>query len=119
MNKDKVEKEYKKKIKLFKTYNQYYYDKSSPLVSDQIYDQLKKKILDLELEFNFLKSQDSPSEIVGFKPSKNFKKINHKVEMLSLGNAFSENDLLNFEKKILNYLGKDYKFNLTYTAEPK
>ena len=108
---------FKKKIKLFKTYNQYYYDKSSPLVSDQIYDQLKKKILDLELEFNFLKSQDSPSEIVGFKPSKNFKKINHKVEMLSLGNAFSENDLLNFEKKILNYLGKDYKFNLTYNDE--
>ena len=119
MNKSKIEKEYKEKIKIFKKYNQYYYEKSNPLVSDQTYDQFKKEILELESQFDFLKSEHSPSEIIGFKPSKNFKKINHKVEMLSLGNAFSENDLHNFEKKILNYLGKKDKFVLEFTAEPK
>ena len=119
MNKIKIENQYKKKIILLKKYNQYYYDKSNPLVSDRIYDDLKNEILDLELKFNFLKSKNSPSEIVGYKPSKNFKKINHKVQMLSLSNAFSETDLINFEKKILNFLGKDHKFNLQYTAEPK
>ena len=49
---------------------------------------------------------DSPSKIVGFKPSKNFKKVKHKVSMLSLSNAFNEEDLINFEKKLLIFLIK-------------
>ena len=83
MNKKEILKEYKKKIKELKKFDLHYYDKSSPLVSDQIYDNLKKEILSLEIKNNFLKSKDSPSEIVGYKPSKNFKKIMHKVPMLS------------------------------------
>ena len=119
MNKKEILKEYKKKIKQLKKFNLYYYDKSSPLVSDQIYDNLKKEILSLEKKNNFLKSKDSPSEIVGYKPSKNFKKITHKVPMLSLANAFSEEDLFNFEKKISNYLDRANISNIFYTAEPK
>ena len=61
-------------------------------------------IIDLENKHNFLKNKNSPLNKVGFKPSKNFKKVNHKVPMLSLANAFSEQDLLNFEKKITNFL---------------
>jgi DNA ligase (NAD+) len=119
MNKKEILKEYKKKIKQIKKFDLYYYDKSSPLVSDQIYDNLKKEILSLEKKNNFLKSKDSPSEIVGYKPSKNFKKIMHKVPMLSLANAFSEEDLFNFEKKISNYLDRGNMSNIYYTAEPK
>ena len=119
MNKKEILKEYKKKIKQLKKFDLYYYDKSSPLVSDQIYDNLKKEILSLEKKNNFLKSKDSPSEIVGYKPSKNFKKIMHKVPMLSLANAFSEEDLFNFEKKISNYLDRANISNIFYTAEPK
>ena len=119
MNKKEILKEYKKKIKQIKKFDLYYYDKSSPLVSDQIYDNLKKEILSLEKKNNFLKSKDSPSEIVGYKPSKNFKKITHKVPMLSLANAFSEEDLFNFEKKISNYLDRANISNIFYTAEPK
>jgi DNA ligase (NAD+) len=89
------------------------------LVSDQIYDILKKEIILLEKENNFLRSKNSPQEIVGFKPSKNFKKILHKVPMLSLANAFSEEDLLNFEKKILNFLDQKNNNSIEYTAEPK
>ncbi|MDA8783284.1 NAD-dependent DNA ligase LigA, partial [Candidatus Pelagibacter bacterium] len=66
-----------------------------------------------------LKSINSPSKTVGFKPSKNFKKVSHKVPMLSLANAFEKEDLINFEKRILNFLSEEKKFSLSYSAEPK
>ena len=83
------------------------------------YDDLKISILSLEKKNNFLKSKKSPSEIIGYKPSKNFKKSAHKAPMLSLANAFSEEDLINFEKKILNFLSENENFKLYYSAEPK
>ena len=50
---------------------------------------------------------------------KNFKKVEHRASMLSLSNAFSEEDLHNFEKKILNFLSKQNNFKIYYSAEPK
>ena len=96
MNKREIIKKYNKKIKLLNNYNDYYYDKNQPLVDDQKYDELKNEILNLESKFSFLKSKQSPSNIVGHRPSKNFKKDLHRVPMLSLANAFTENDLINF-----------------------
>ncbi|MDA9813405.1 NAD-dependent DNA ligase LigA [Candidatus Pelagibacter sp.] len=119
MNKKKKEIIYKKKIKLFNEYNRNYYDKSNPLVTDKKYDDLKKDILLLEKNYIFLNSNKSPSKTVGYKPSKNFKKAIHRVPMLSLTNAFRREDLINFEKKILNFLSKDNNFDLSYSAEPK
>ena len=106
MNENQAKNEYSKKIKLFKKYNKYYYDRSSPIVSDQEFDILKNQIIELEKKYPFLKSESSPTKSVGFKPSKIFKKVNHKSPMLSLSNAFTKEDLLNFEKKILNFLNK-------------
>ena len=100
MNKKQVQKKYFEKIKLIKDYNNYYYNESSPLVSDKEYDEIKKEILLLEKKFDFLDSKDSPSKIVGYKPSKNFKKLPHRTPMLSLANAFEKQDLINFEKRI-------------------
>ncbi len=119
MNRKKIESEYKKKIKILINYNKNYYDTSKPLVTDKEYDDLKKSILILENKYSFLNSASSPSKIVGFKPSKNFKKIFHRVPMLSLANAFEREDLINFEKRILNFLSKNSDFNLSYSAEPK
>jgi len=119
MNKKDIQFKYNKKIKLIKELNKFYFDKSSPKVSDEEYDELKKEIILLEKNYNFLKSKTSISEIVGHKPSKNFKKVNHKVPMLSLANAFSEEDLINFEKKINNFLSKKEGFEISYSAEPK
>jgi len=119
MDNDKIKKYYSKKIELFEKYSQFYYDKSEPLVSDQEFDNLKHEIIELEKKYPNIKSSKSPSEIVGFKPSKIFKKVAHKIPMLSLGNAFSKEDLENFEKKILNYLNKDKTFKIEYSAEPK
>ena len=119
MNKKKIEIEYKKKIKLITNYNKKYYDTSKPLVTDKEYDDLKNNILILESKYSFLNSENSPSRVVGFKPSKNFQKIPHKIPMLSLANAFGREDLINFEKRILNFLSKNKDFNLSYSAEPK
>jgi len=110
---------YKKKLDLFQKYNKFYFDKNQPLVSDSEYDELKKEIYSIEKNNIFLKSKNSPLKSVGHKPSKNFKKANHKVPMLSLANAFSEEDLINFEKKITNFLSKKEGFEISYSAEPK
>jgi DNA ligase (NAD+) len=119
MDKKEIQNLYQKKIKLLERYNQYYYDKNKPLVDDKNYDELKVSILLLEKKNDFLKSKKSPLKIIGYKPSKNFKKSTHRVPMLSLANAFSEEDLLNFEKKILNFLSEKENFKLSYSAEPK
>jgi DNA ligase (NAD+) len=119
MDKKKIKSEYNQKIKLINDYNENYYDKSKPLVEDKEYDELKKDILLLEKNYTFLSSANSPSKIVGYKPSKNFKKALHRVPMLSLANAFTEDDLLNFEKKILNFISEKENFEISYSAEPK
>ena len=119
MNKKKIQIEYIQKIKLINEFNKFYYDDNNPKVSDQKYDELKKKILVLEKKYKFLKSNKSPSKVVGFKPSKNFQKIAHRSPMLSLANAFGREDLINFEKRILNFLSKNKGFQLSYSAEPK
>jgi len=119
MQNEEIKKDYLKKIKIFKDYNKNYYEKSKPIVSDAEFDKLKIEILELENRYNFLKNSNSPSKIIGFKPSKNFQKVKHKVPMLSLGNAFNEKDLQNFEKKIINFLSLKSTNTIEYSAEPK
>ena len=119
MNEKILKKEYSKKISDLQKHNQAYYDKSDPLITDAEYDNLKKEIIYLEKKYDFLKTKGSPSLLVGFRPSKNFKKIKHKVPMLSLSNAFDKSDLINFEKRIINYLDKKNDFQIEYSAEPK
>jgi DNA ligase (NAD+) len=119
MNKKKIQIEYSKKINLINKFNKFYYDDNNPKVTDQKYDELKKEILEFEKKYKFLKSNRSPSKVVGFKPSKSFQKISHRVPMLSLANAFGREDLINFEKRILNFLFKNQGFQLYYSAEPK
>jgi DNA ligase (NAD+) len=120
MDLDKINKKYLKKIKFINQYNKSYYSNNKPIITDEKYDLLKKEIIELEKKYSFLSSPNSPSKIVGFKPSKNFRKVFHKVPMLSLSNAFSEEDLLNFEKKINNFLDTDKKkVEIVYSVEPK
>ena len=119
MEKKKLIKLYKFKIKEINHHNFLYYEKSEPKLSDSSFDNLKKEILDLEKKYKFLRSKDSPSNSIGYKPSKNFKKVSHKVPMLSLSNAFTEEDLFNFEKRIINFLDKEKGFEIEYSAEPK
>ena len=112
-----IKQEYKKKIDELRKHNKFYYENSSPIISDSEYDKLKKNVLDLEKKHKFLESNFSPANIVGFRPSKNFAKYKHQEKMLSLSNAFDEEDLINFEKKIFNFLNE--KADLNYSVEPK
>jgi len=116
---EKINQKYLKKIKLLQKYNKHYYNLNKPLIDDFKFDKLKSEIIDLEKKYNFLTHKSSPSNSVGFKPSKIFKKVKHKTPMLSLGNAFTEEDLINFEKKILNFLNNEQGLNIEYSAEPK
>ena len=119
MQNEKIKKNYLKKIKKFKNYNKSYYENSKPEINDGTFDRLKTEILDLENKYSFLKDSYSPSKTVGFQPSKNFQKVKHKVPMLSLANAFNEEDLKNFEKKIINFLSLADANSIEYSAEPK
>ena len=109
MLKSLAKKKYKEKIKKYKKYSKKYFEDNSPIVTDQDFDLLKKEILDIEKKFNF-SDKDSPSKTLGFSPSKNFEKYPHRVKMLSLSNAFGEEDLINFEKKIINFLNLNKNF---------
>jgi len=117
MKLDDIKKTYKKKIDELNQHNKFYFDRNAPKISDKEYDDLKKEIINLENKNSFLKSLNSPSNSLGYKPSKNFIKSKHRVKMLSLSNAFDENDLVNFEKKIFNFLNE--KIKIEYSVEPK
>jgi len=119
MDKNLIKKNYKKKIELYNYYNKKYYDENISEITDAAFDDLKNEIIDLEKKNTFLSNKKSPLESVGYKPSKNFKKVMHQVPMLSLANAFDRNDLINFEKRILNFLSKNKDFIISYSAEPK
>ena len=119
MTKIGINKKYKSKIKEFIKHNKFYYDKNKPLITDSEYDILKKEILELEKKYKFLTDKNSPNNSVGFKPSKSFAKYKHKLPMLSLSNAFNEEDLKNFEKKIINFLSFKNNTEVEYSTEPK
>ena len=117
MKKDEIKKKYNSKINEFKKHNRLYYNESKPIVTDKEFDQLKKEILELETKYDFLNNRYSPANTIGSKASKSFDKYEHKVMMLSLSNAFNEEDLKNFEKKVFNYLNSQKP--LEYSVEPK
>ena len=108
--------EYKKKIKLIKDYDKFYYELSNPKVSDSKYDQIKKELLQFEdsnNKYTLIKNK------IGYVPSKKFSKVKHSEKMLSLDNAFDLVDVQNFQKKIKNYLNFDSLDELILIAEPK
>ena len=119
MEKSEIKKKYLFKIKELNKHNLLYHQKNKPIISDSSYDKLKNDIIELEKKYSFLNSKFSPSNTIGFKPSKNFVKEKHRARMLSLSNAFDKTDLENFEKKIFNYLNIKNKILLEYSVEPK
>ena len=119
MSSNTIKRKYLLKINELKRHNKFYYEKSEPIISDQKYDNLKKEIFELEKKYKFLDNKDSPSRSIGYKPSKNFIKSKHRVQMFSLANAFDKEDLQNFEKKIFNFLNLSIDNELQYSVEPK
>ncbi len=96
-----------------------YHRDDAPDISDATYDALKQRNLAIEAAFPALKRSDSPSEQVGGTVAEGFGKVQHVVRMLSLGNAFSDADVRDFDLRIRKYLGLGQDAGLIYTAEPK
>ena len=103
-NKLKLETQYKKKIKKLLSLNKAYFEKDKPIVSDFEFDNLKRELVELSNKYPFLKKIEDLEKIVGSKPSLKFEKVKHSRPMLSLSNAFEKKDMIDFKKKIGNYL---------------
>ncbi len=99
--------------------NQDYHTKDAPTLSDAEYDHLKRRNQEIEAKFPKLKRADSASDQVGGPLADGFEKIRHEVRMLSLGNAFSGDDVAEFDQRIRKFLGQGEMDTITYTAEPK
>jgi len=100
-------------------HNEAYYNEDAPKIPDADYDELRKRSDAIEARFPGLVTVDSPSQKVGAQPTGRFAKVPHTVPMLSLGNAFSDEDVTDFDERLRKYLGLSADQPLRYTAEPK
>ena len=91
---------------LLHQYNYEYHVQDNPSVPDSEYDKLLHELIDIEREHPELKTDDSPTVRVGGTPVSAFEKVDHDTPMLSLGNAFSEEDLLAFDKRVKDEVGE-------------
>ncbi len=96
-----------------------YYQQDAPSVSDAEYDELRRRYEALEKQFPELQSLTSLTRKVGAAPSGRFKKVRHAVPMLSLGNAFNEEDVSDFVDRIRRFLNLKEGAEIAFTAEPK
>ena len=96
-----------------------YYEEDTPSISDGDYDILRRRYEELEALFPDLAKKNSLTRKVGARPSDKFKKIHHSVPMLSLSNAFTDDELQDFVDRIHRFLQWDNHTPLSFTAEPK
>jgi DNA ligase (NAD+) len=96
-----------------------YYQEDAPKISDAEYDALRKRFNAIEARFPEFVTGESPSRKIGAAPSGKFKKVRHAVAMLSLDNAFAEEDVLDFVGRIRRFLKLDEDGKIDFSAEPK
>ena len=96
-----------------------YYGDDNPVLTDGEYDGLRKRLIALETAFPALIMKDSPTQTVGTKTSSKFGKIKHSVPMLSLDNAFNDEDVTEFVARIKRFLNLAEDTPMVFTAEPK
>src|SRR6478752_1140415 len=95
-----------------------YYQEDAPKISDAEYDALRKRFNAIEARFPEFVSSESPSQKIGAAPSGKFRKVRHALPMLSLDNAFAEQDVLDFVGRIRRFL-KLGENKIDFSAEPK
>ena len=117
-NKSQITSLFKKKISEIKKHNDSYFNKDRPVISDKDYDNLKREIIELQNKYKFLKDQKLFENLVGSPPTNKFKKVKHLRPMLSLSNAFDKNDMIDFTKKIKNFLNFKNEI-IEFFCEPK
>ncbi|MGB9721521.1 MAG: NAD-dependent DNA ligase LigA [bacterium] len=110
-------KEIEKLRKEINFHNYRYYVLNQPVITDYEYDQLYKRLVELEDRFPELITPDSPTQRIGGKPLKEFKTVEHKIKMLSLDNTYSEEELLEFDKRVRKGLGRNVKYEVTLKVD--
>jgi len=96
-----------------------YFQEDAPEISDAEYDAAKRRYVEIESRFPQLRRPDSLSERVGAAPAEGFAKVRHAVPMLSLGNAFDDEDVADFVARAHKFFERDKGIELVFTAEPK
>ncbi|VAW00173.1 DNA ligase (NAD(+)), partial [hydrothermal vent metagenome] len=119
LSKDQAQQELERLADVLNRANRAYHGNDAPEISDAEYDALKARNAAIEAQFPDLKRADSPSEQVGVAPSDGFSKVRHAQRMMSLGNAFDADDIIEFDARIRRYLGLEAEAPLDYTSEPK
>ena len=113
---ENAKKEIEKLVKEINEHNYRYYVLDSPVISDEEYDRLFRKLKELEERYDHV-LPDSPTQRVGASPLDKFEKIRHTEPMLSLDNAFSHEEILEFGQRVKRFLKSDEE--IEYTVEPK
>lgn len=113
---EEIKKEIEKLVKELNYHNYRYYVLDSPVISDEEYDMMLRRLKELEEQWGYT-LPDSPTQRVGASPSEKFEKVEHREPMLSLDNAFSIEELREFDARIRRLLGTNE--SIEYTVEPK
>ena len=111
-------KKFQELVKIIQYHNNLYYNDDNPKISDAEYDGLINDYKKIKKSFPVETKQSNLLDEIGGKPSELFSKFNHPTRMLSLDNAMSEDDLVNFQKKISNFLNKK-TIDFEFSTEPK
>jgi len=98
-------------------HNIHYYVNDNPIISDSEYDQILNELIQLEKEYPYLITKDSPTQRVGAPPISEFKSIEHSLPMLSLANAMKDDAIYDFDKQVKKFLNIENE--IEYTCEPK
>lgn len=116
MKRTEAEKRIKELTELLNEHGYRYYVLDAPIISDEQYDSMMRELIELEEKYPDLALPDSPTQRVGGEPLPYFEKVEHKTPMLSLSNAFSKDDLRDFDQRIRKATGKE---KIAYVCELK
>lgn len=111
-----IKKEIEKLVKVLNEHNYRYHVLDAPVIADAEYDKLFRRLKELEEKHHFI-LPDSPTQRVGAPPLDKFEKVKHTEPMLSLGNAFSHDEVREFDQRVKRFLKSDNE--VEYTVEPK
>jgi len=113
---EEIKAEIKRLVDEINYHNYRYYVLDSPVISDEEYDRLLRRLKELEERYNYI-LPDSPTQRIGAPPLEKFEKVRHKEPMLSLDNAFNYEEVREFDRRVKRFLGTNEE--IEYTIEPK
>ena len=119
MNKQQAQRRINELREEINNHNYLYYVLDSPEIPDSEYDRLLRELESLEQQYPDLIQSDSPTQRVGATPLDAFTEVQHEVPMLSLGNAFSDQEIIDYDRRVRDGIDNENQKHIEYAAEPK